>query len=85
MFTPVFKELLTKYLTVFSAVWAVRHKLNPIARNSNELAFLPAALELQENPPHSAARITLWVLLAFILIAVNGACFRKCAGEVSNN
>jgi len=84
MFNPVLKELLTKHLTVFSAVWAVRHKLNPIARSSNELAFLPAALELQENPPHPAARITLWALLAFILIAVNGACFRKCAGEVTN-
>jgi hemolysin D len=52
MFIHVFKELFIKYMTIFSGVWAVRHELDPIARNNNELAFLPAALELQENPPH---------------------------------
>ncbi|WP_197053867.1 HlyD family type I secretion periplasmic adaptor subunit, partial [Chitinibacter sp. ZOR0017] len=46
-------------------------------RSADELAFLPAALELQESPPHPAARVTVWALLGFITLAILWACFSK--------
>ncbi|AZN36124.1 HlyD family type I secretion periplasmic adaptor subunit [Iodobacter ciconiae] len=70
-------ELLTKYRQVFAAAWQSRKQQDLPPKSANELAFLPAALELQENPPHPAARITLWALLAFILIAFTWACLGK--------
>ncbi|MDW5416086.1 HlyD family type I secretion periplasmic adaptor subunit [Iodobacter sp. CM08] len=70
-------ELLTKYRQIFAAAWQIRKQQDLPPKSSDELAFLPAALELQENPPHPAARVTLWALLAFILIALLWACLGK--------
>ncbi|QBC42392.1 biotin/lipoyl-binding protein [Iodobacter fluviatilis] len=70
-------ELLTKYRQIFAAAWQIRKQQDLPPKSADELAFLPAALELQENPPHPAARITLWALLAFILIALAWACLGK--------
>ncbi|WP_293934139.1 HlyD family type I secretion periplasmic adaptor subunit [Iodobacter sp.] len=77
MLSLAFKELLARYRLVFSTVWATRHNLQSIHRTPTELSFLPATLELQESPPHPAARITLWALLAFILLALLWACLGK--------
>jgi hemolysin D len=49
---------------------------NDLARQ--ELAFLPAALEIKEKPPHPASRITAYVLLALFTIGLVWA----CVGEV---
>ncbi len=43
-----------------------------------ELAFLPAALEVERTPPLPAARILLWTMLGCVLVAVAWACL----GEV---
>jgi hemolysin D len=45
------------------------HKNLDLARNVNELEFLPAALELQERPPSPVGRITLWIVIAMIVVA----------------
>jgi hemolysin D len=37
---------------------------------SAETAFLPAALEIQENPPSPAGRMILWTILAFFVLAI---------------
>jgi hemolysin D len=62
--------LIQRYWQVTRAAWGVRNELNPPDRAGHERAFLPAALELQESPPHPAARSTLYVLMAFLLIAL---------------
>ncbi|WP_353327719.1 HlyD family type I secretion periplasmic adaptor subunit [Chitiniphilus shinanonensis] len=70
-------SLLNKYRQIFLHVWSNRKHLTVEPRNASELNFLPAALELQESPAHPAARVTLWVLMSFLLIALLWACFGK--------
>lgn len=42
-------ELLARYKAVFMAAWAQRSELAGPARLADEVAFLPAALSLQET------------------------------------
>lgn len=58
--------------------WQNRASLgdNQLARQ--ELAFLPAAMEIREKPPHPASRVTGWVLLTLFTIGLVWA----CVGEV---
>ncbi|WP_418317603.1 hypothetical protein [Piscinibacter sakaiensis] len=49
-------ELLARYRAVFAAAWAARLELAGPRRLASELAFLPAALSLQETPAHPAPR-----------------------------
>lgn len=51
-----FSELLARYAAIFRAAWAQRHELVGPKRLADEQAFLPAALALQETPPHPAPR-----------------------------
>jgi hemolysin D len=46
-----------------------------LARNVTELEFLPAALELQQTPPSPVGRITLWVVIAMIVLAITWSVF----------
>lgn len=66
----LFRKLLRK--------WQNRGSLgdNQLARQ--ELAFLPAAMEIREKPPHPIGRVTAWVLLSLFTIALAWACI----GEV---
>ena len=63
-------ELFARYKAVFSAVWAVRHELAGPKRLSDEAAFLPAALSLQESPVHPAPRRLAWTIMALFIIAL---------------
>ena len=64
-------DLLGRYRRVFSAAWKVRKDLEPQKRGALEREFLPAALELQERPPHPAPRLILGlIMLAFVLALV---------------
>ena len=51
------RELLARYASVFKLVWQHRHELAGPKRMSDEVAFLPAALSLQEAPPHPAGDV----------------------------
>lgn len=64
------KALLQRYLAVWRAAWAIRHQLDAKPRLDYEAQFLPAALELQETPPSPIPRLTLWALIALLLIAL---------------
>nr|NJM04779.1 HlyD family type I secretion periplasmic adaptor subunit [Desulfobacula sp.] len=77
MAIQAFLELLRRYRQVAGAAWAVRRELTPLERAAHERAFLPAALELQESPPHPAARMALRCLMIFLLITVLWAFFGK--------
>ena len=63
-------ELLARYKAIFAAVWAVRHELAGPKRMADELAFLPAALSLQESPAHPAPRRAAITVCALAVIAL---------------
>ena len=56
--------LLGRYADAFRAAWADRRNFEPPARGALERQFLPAALELQETPPHPLPRVLAWTLMA---------------------
>ena len=71
---PVF-ELLGRYGAIFKAAWKHRHELAGPRRLSDEAAFLPAALSLQDTPVHPAPRRLACALIALFLIALTWAIF----------
>ena len=63
-------ELLARYKAVFGAAWAYRAELAGPRRLADEIAFLPAALSLQDTPVHPAPRrfaLAIMVLFALAL------------------
>ncbi len=62
--------LLARYLGVFAAAWAQRRELAGPRRLADEVAFLPAALSLQDTPVHPAPRRLAFVLMALFAGAV---------------
>ncbi|MGA0588489.1 HlyD family type I secretion periplasmic adaptor subunit [Dyella sp. KRB-257] len=70
-------DMLRRYGQVFRAAWAERRALEPIQRTREELAFLPAHLELAETPLSPAPRVSLWVIMALFCAALLWACVGK--------
>ena len=68
-------ELLGRYGAILRAAWAVRRELAGPKRLTDELAFLPAALSLQDTPAHPAPRRTAIAICALFVIAIAWACF----------
>lgn len=60
-------DLFRRYAAVWRSVWAVRAQLERPARDADQLAFLPAELELVETPLHPAPR---WAMRILVLLAV---------------
>ena len=66
-----FIELLARYRAIFQAAWAARRELAGPQRLTDEAAFLPAALSLQETPVHPAPRrAALAVCVLFVAALV---------------
>jgi hemolysin D len=65
-----FTDLVRRYAAVWRTVWDVRKQLESPARDADQLAFLPAELELVETPVHPAPRWTMRVLVALTVIAL---------------
>lgn len=70
----VVKEFLGRYARVFKAAWAVRDKLDPPARQGQELEFLPAHLELTDTPVSPASRWIMRAIMALFCVALLWAC-----------
>lgn len=64
------RELLARYTAVFQHAWAHRAELAGPERHANELAFLPAALSLQDTPVHPAPRRLAWGLMILFVLAL---------------
>ncbi len=62
--------LLGRYRAVFQATWAHRAELAGPSRMADEIAFLPAALSLQETPVHPAPRRLAWGLMILFALAL---------------
>jgi len=63
-------ELLGRYRAIFQAAWRHRAELAGPQRLADEVAFLPAALSLQETPVHPAPRRLAWGLMMLFLLAL---------------
>jgi hemolysin D len=71
------RELLARYGAVWRSVWAIRNKLDRPPRDADQLAFLPAELELAETPVHPAPRMAMRILaLLAVLALLIGLCGR---------
>jgi hemolysin D len=65
-----FIELLARYRAVLQAAWQHRTELAGPSRMANEVAFLPAALSLQETPVHPAPRRLAWLIMVLFVLAL---------------
>ena len=63
-------DLLLRYQAVLQAAWSHRAELAGPQRMAHEIAFLPAALSLQETPVHPAPRRLAWGLMALFVAAL---------------
>lgn len=68
-------ELMARYKAVWQAAWAMRHELAGPRRLADEVAFLPAALSLQDSPSHPAPRRAAWAICTLFVIALVWAAF----------
>ncbi|HLM52495.1 MAG TPA: HlyD family type I secretion periplasmic adaptor subunit [Pseudoxanthomonas sp.] len=71
------KEFLQRYWQVFKAAWSVRTTLDPPKRSQDELAFLPAHLELTDTPVSPASRWIMRTIIAFFCVALLWSIFGK--------
>ena len=62
-------ELLSRYRAVLEAAWQARHELAGPKRLADETAFLPAALSLQQTPPHPSPMRAAWAIVALFTLA----------------
>ena len=72
------RDLAGRYAAVFKAAWQQRGELTGPKRHTDEAAFLPAALSLQETPVHPAPRRCAALICALFVVALAWACI----GEV---
>lgn len=70
-----FGEFFGRYRQAFAAAWSIREQLDPPQRSADELAFLPARLELIESPVSPLARRVTWTIMAFFVVALLWAVF----------
>jgi hemolysin D len=70
-------DLLKRYAKIFRHAWSQRRETDSPELQPHEAQFLPAALALRDTPVHPAPRITLWLIIAFALIAVLWAVFGR--------
>ncbi len=64
-----------RYRAVFAHAWQHRRELAGVARLADEVAFLPAALSLQDTPVHPAPRRLAFAIMALFAIALAWAVF----------
>jgi len=64
------KEFGARYSQAFTAAWSVRDALDPPKRSEDELAFLPAHLELIETPVSSSLRWTMRLIIGLFCVAL---------------
>lgn len=72
-----FADLLKRYAKIFCHAWSQRKETDAPDLQAHEAQFLPAALSLRDTPVHPAPRITLWLIMAFALVACLWAVFGR--------
>lgn len=67
--------LLQRYRQVWRESWGQRKRMETPKRLPHELAFMPAALTLQDSPAHPAPRVFAWGIMLFFVLALAWAYF----------
>lgn len=67
--------LLQRYRQVWRESWGQRKRMETPKRLPHELAFMPAALTLQDSPAHPAPRVFVWGIMLFFVLALAWAYF----------
>lgn len=65
-----FINLLKKSIRIWKQASKDENTQKRIDRNRDELAFLPAAIEVMETPPPKAARYISWTIITFFAVAI---------------
>ncbi|MBD9632518.1 HlyD family type I secretion periplasmic adaptor subunit [Pseudomonas sp. PDM19] len=68
------RQLAERYWQVWRHSWQRRKSMSPPPRQPHEVQFLPAALALQETPPHPAPRYLQWIIMTFAALTLIWAC-----------
>lgn len=71
------KEFFARYAQAFGAAWSIRHTLDPSPRTPDELAFLPAHLELTDTPVSPSVRWTMRLIISLFCLALLWSIFGK--------
>ncbi|WP_248918123.1 HlyD family type I secretion periplasmic adaptor subunit [Pseudomonas entomophila] len=69
-----YSSLWQRYREAWQHAWRQRKALDAPQRAAHEIEFLPAALALQERPPHPAPRVFVWSIMGFAALALLWAC-----------
>lgn len=68
-------KIVARYAFEFRSAWRLRDTLDPPHRTADELAYLPAHMELIETPVNPVPNFAIWTLIAVFLTALAWACF----------
>jgi hemolysin D len=70
-------DLMARYKAIWQAAWRARHELAGPKRLTDEAAFLPASLSLQETPVHPAPRRAAIVICSLFGLVLLWSIFGK--------
>lgn len=70
-------DFVRRYGAVFRAAWSSRKQMDAADRTADELAFLPAHLELVETPASPTSRWFIRIIIALFCVALLWACLGK--------
>jgi hemolysin D len=77
LYFAAWKDLISRYVTIWRGVWGKRHLLSLPPRPVSEREFLPAALEVEETPVSPLPRVAMGLIVSFALIALVWAVIGK--------
>ena len=75
--TPPSRSIWAHHWQVLKDSWALETERLKTRKRWRETDFLPAALEVIETPPNPLGRLILWVLIAFVTLALIWSVFAK--------
>ncbi|QHE88058.1 HlyD family type I secretion periplasmic adaptor subunit [Hydrogenophaga sp. BPS33] len=70
-------DLLRRYRHAWRQAWRARADHRTPPRQGYEVAFMPAALSLQDAPVSPAPRVAMWLLIGFLLLTLLWAVFGR--------
>lgn len=76
--TALTRMSIARHASIARSAWEQAKREEPLqVPAGKEVEFLPAAIEIQENPPSPAGRFTAWFIMSIFAIAVIWATFGK--------
>lgn len=70
-------NLWQRYRQAWQDAWRQRKANDTPHRQPHEVQFLPAALALQDNPPHPTPRLFAWSVTLFTIVALAWSCLGR--------